>query len=150
MDLKEIATVAGKGGLYKVLSPTRSGVILESLDDKRKRFPVGGNNRVSILNEISIYTTDEEGAVLLEEVLRTIHAEFGDDPGIDSSASNDEYKAFLKHVLPNFDEDRVYVSDMKKIVQWYKLLLKHLPEFFTEPAEEASEDDATSEASPAE
>ena len=140
MDLKEIATVAGKSGLYKVLSPTRTGVILESLDEKKKRFPVGGDSRVSILQEISIYTTDEEGAVPLEDVFRSIHEEFGDDPGVETSSPGDELKAFLKHVLPNYDEERVYVSDMKKLVQWYKLLLKNLPEFFESEPEAAVEE----------
>lgn len=139
MDLKEIATVAGKSGLFRVKSAMRNGVILEALDDTRKRFPVGASSRVSILHEISIYTTDAEGAVPLEDVFRNIHSEFGDDIGVETSSPNDELRAFIKHVLPNYDEERVYTSDIKKLVQWYKLLLTHLPEFFEAQPEEKEE-----------
>lgn len=143
MDLKEIATVAGKSGLFKVKSAMRNGVILEALDDTRKRFPVGADSRVSILHEISIYTTDAEGAVPLEEVFRGIHNEFGEDIGVETSSPGDELRAFLKHVLPNYDEERVYNSDIKKLVQWYKLLLKHLPEFFEAEADADKKEEET-------
>jgi hypothetical protein len=132
MDFKEIATVAGKPGLYKVLKPSRSGVILESLDEKKSKLVVGANHRVSILSEISIYTMTEEGATPLEEVMKTMEKEFEGDLGLTSSADPDELKAFLKHVLPEYDEDKVYASDIKKLISWYNLIRKHSPEVLEE------------------
>jgi hypothetical protein len=133
MEFKEIATVSGKPGLYKVLKPSRSGVILESMDAKRGKLVVGANQRVSLLSEISIYTLTEEGASPLLEVLKTIEKEFQGDTGL-ADADNDEYKAFLKHVLPEYDEDRVYVSDIKKLINWYNVIRKEAPEVLTEEA----------------
>lgn len=139
MDLKEIASISGKGGLYHILKPTRTGVIVESLDDQKKKLVVGANHRVSVLQEVSIYTTDAEGSVPLEDVFAKIHEEFGEDPGVDTSDA-EELKAFTKHIIPEYDEDRVYPSDMKKLVNWYKILLEYAPEVF-EQQEEAQEDE---------
>lgn len=128
MELKEIASIAGKGGLYRIVKPTRGGVIVESIDDKKQRLVVGASQRVSVLKEISIYTTTAEGTEPLQNVLQSIQGEFGDDPGVDSNSSPEELRAFLKHVLPEFDQERVYVSDIKKLVSWYKILLINAPE----------------------
>ncbi len=135
MDLKEIASVSGKGGLFKIVKPTRSGVILESMDEKASRLVANANHRISVLKEISVYTNTSEGSVPLEEVFQTIYKEFGDDPGIDSSSSPEELKAFLQHNLPDYDRDRVYVSDIKKLVSWYKVLLQYAPETLQAPKE---------------
>jgi hypothetical protein len=139
MDFSEIASVSGKGGLYKVLTPTRTGVILESLDEKKSKLVAGMQSRISVLKEISIFTTDQDGAVALEEVLRKMHAEFGDDLGVDTQSDTEELRAFVKHVLPNYDQERVYPSDMKKLVAWYYILLKEVPEVFASPAEEKTD-----------
>jgi hypothetical protein len=132
MTLSEIATVSGKGGLYKVLAPTKSGVILESLDETKTKMIATANNRLSLLNEISIYTTTKEGTVPLDEVLRKINKDFGDDLGVDANSDSSELKAFMKSVLPEYDEDRVYVSDIKKLVRWYDVILKYVPEILSE------------------
>lgn len=146
MELSEIASVSGKGGLYKVMKPTKSGVILESLDDLKTRIVASANNRISLLNEISIYTTTKEGTVLLNEVLRKIHADFGNDLGVDAESDPTELKAFLKSVLPEFDENRVYVSDIKKLVKWYEIISKRAPEILTASAE--NNDSKANESSP--
>lgn len=136
MKFTELATVAGKPGLYKVLKPTRSGVILEALDEKKSKLVVGASQRVSILSEISIYTTTEEGAIALEDVMKKIEKEFQGDIGVDGTADADELKSFLKHVLPEFDEDRVYASDIKKLITWYQIIRKQVPESLEEVVEE--------------
>ncbi len=137
MKLDEIATVSGKGGLFKVLKPTKSGVILESLDEQKAKLVATSTHRMSVLSEISIYTTTKEGTVGLEHVLKKIHSDFGNDLGIDSEADPTELKAFLKSVLPEYDENRVYLSDIKKLVRWYSILNAHAPEIFTAmPGEE--------------
>lgn len=141
MEFKEIATVSGKPGLYKVLKPSRSGVILESMDEKKSKLVIGGNHRVSVLSEISIYTLTEEGATPLEEVMTTIEKEFQGDTGLTKDADNDEYKAFLKHILPEFDEERVYVSDIKKMINWYKIIREYAPEALEGNSEEKKDAD---------
>jgi len=138
MTLAEIATISGKGGLFKVVAPTKSGVILESLDDSKTKLVATASQRLSLLNEISIYTTNKEGTVALEDVLKKIHKDFGTDPGVDSNSDSNELKSFLKAVLPEYDEDRVYVSDIKKLVKWYELILKHAPDIITSDKEAAS------------
>ena len=138
-EFKDLATVSGKSGLFKILKPSRSGVILESLDEKKNKVVVGGNHRVSVLSEISIYTLTEEGAAPLSDVMKTIEKEFEGDTGLAGDADNDEYKAFLKHILPEYDESRVYVSDIKKLITWYKIIRQYEPEALQENQEKASE-----------
>ncbi len=151
MEFSDVASVSGKGGLFKVLSPTRSGVILESLDGSKKRLVAGMQTKVSVLSDISIYTTDGEGAVPLKDVMVKIHEEFGGDTGLSGTSDSEELKSFLKHVLPTYDEDRVYVSDIKKLVNWYNKLASEYPEVLTQdateekPEEVIKEDDSSSE-----
>lgn len=128
MNFKDIATVAGKPGLYKIIKPTRSGVILEAMDEKKSKLVAGMSMRVSILNDISIYTLSEAGAEPLESVMKKIEATFQGDTGVDASASDAELRAFLKSVLPDFDIDRVYVSDIKKLNAWYQIIRANVPE----------------------
>ncbi|MFN3999923.1 DUF5606 domain-containing protein [Algoriphagus sp.] len=145
MNFKDIATVAGKPGLYKILKPTRSGVVLESMDEKKAKLVAGMAQRVSVLSEISIYTLTEEGAEPLESVMKKIEAEYQGDLGLDSNADDSELRAFLKSVLPEFDTARVYTSDIKKLVSWYKLIRSIAPEVLQESKEEEKE--STSEES---
>ena len=136
MELSEIASVSGKGGLYKVLAPTKSGVILESLDESKSRLVASASNRISLLHEISIYTTTKEGTAPLLGVLKKINKDFGNDLGVDANSDGSELKAFMKSVLPEYDENRVYVSDLKKLVKWYSVILQHAPEILSAAADE--------------
>lgn len=140
MNFKEIATVAGKPGLYKVLKPSRSGVILESLDEKKAKLVAGMSQRVSILSDISIYTLTEEGAEPLESIMKKIEAEFKGDLGLDDNPDDTELRAFMKHVLPEVDEARVYTSDIKKLISWYKIIRVQVPETLEDSKEEEKED----------
>lgn len=137
MELTEIASISGKGGLFKVLKPGKSGVLLESMDATKTRIVASATQRLSLLSEISIYTTTKEGTAPLDEVLKKINQEYKNDLGVDANSDGNELKAFLKSVLPTFDEDRVYVSDIKKLVKWYGILLEQAPEVFTEQKKEA-------------
>lgn len=134
MEISEIASVSGKGGLYKILKPGKAGVVLESMDAARTKIVAGASHRVSVLHEISIYTTTKEGTVPLIDVLQKINAQFGGDLGLDADSDGKELQAFMKSVLPEFDQARVYVSDIKKLVKWYGILLKEAPETL-KPAE---------------
>ena len=147
MELTDIASVSGKPGLYKVLKPTRTGLVLESLDGKNTKLVTGPHHRVSLLHEISIYTMDYEKTIPLQEIFTKINKEFGDDPGVDGKSDSDELKSFMEHIVPDYDTERVYVSDMKKLVNWYNLLLKIAPEVLEEvKKEEASEENNKEEA----
>ncbi|WP_462251567.1 DUF5606 family protein [Ekhidna sp.] len=139
MDFSDIASVSGKGNLFKIVQPTRTGVVLESMDEHKKKMVATMHNKVSILSEISIYTTDSEGAVPLEDVMRKIHQEFDGDTDLDKNSSSEELKSFLKFVLPEYDESRVYVSDIKKLVSWYGQIVKEAPEVLAEKKEEKKE-----------
>lgn len=137
MKLSEIASVNGKGGLFKVLKPAKAGLILESMDENKTKLMATGAHKVSMLDEISIYTHSKEGTTPLEAVLKKVHAEFGADLGLDANAEGNELKAFLKSVLPDYDENKVYVSDIKKLVKWYAILLQYAPEILQATAEPA-------------
>lgn len=136
MELKDIAAVSGKPGLFKVVKQTRTGLVLESMDGKHTKLITGPHHRVSLLHEISVYTTEYDKTVPLQEIFAKIKEEFGGDPGVDGKSDPDELKSFIAHIVPDYDKDRVYVSDMKKLVSWYILLAKVAPEVFSESAAE--------------
>lgn len=136
MTIADIATVSGKGGLFKVVAPTKSGVILESLDEAKSKMVATTNHRLSLLHEISIYTTTKEGNIPLEDVFKKVQKDFGDDPGVDGNSDADELRAFMKSILPEYDEERVYTSDIKKLVRWYGLIRKFAPEVLEESKKE--------------
>src|SRR5688572_7139638 len=112
--LKEIASVSGKGGLFRILKPTRNGVILETIDDKKIKSVANSNERVSILKEISIYTTGDESSKALEDVLKDVHKLFGAELKVSSKSSDAELRDFMEKVVPDYDVEKVYCSDIRK------------------------------------
>jgi len=128
MELKDLASISGKGGLFKVLKPGKTGMILESLDDPKQKLVANPNMKLSLLDEISIYTTTKEGTTPLGDVLQKIQQEFPGDLGIDGNSDPAELKSFMKAVLPDYDESRVYVSDIKKLLKWFDTIRKSAPE----------------------
>ncbi|MEM9362785.1 MAG: DUF5606 domain-containing protein [Bacteroidota bacterium] len=123
MALDKILSIGGKPGLYKLLTQTRTGFVGESLLDG-KRISVGMRNNVSVLSEIAIYTLEEE--IPLREVFQKIkEKEEGKKTSISHKSEKIQLEEYFFEVLPNYDEDRVYASDIKKIIQWYNILLEH-------------------------
>ena len=123
MSLDKILSISGKPGLYQIVTQTRTGAVVESLIDQ-KRITVGAHSNISILSEIAIYTLAEE--VPLREVLKKVMEKEGGQPtSISHKDSKDVLEEFFFEVLPDYDEDRVYPSDIKKVVQWYNLLQKN-------------------------
>ena len=121
MKLNQILTISGKRGLYQLQSRTRSGFLALSLLDQ-KRISIGLRNNVSLLSEIAIYTL--EGEKPLEEVFKAIkEKENGQKTAVSHKATEDELEAYFFSVIPNYDEDKVYPSDIKKIIQWYNILI---------------------------
>jgi hypothetical protein len=135
--LKEIASVSGKGGLFRILKPTRNGVILETIDEKKMKLAASSSERVSILKEISVYTLGEESSRPLEEVLKSVYKLFGSELKVTNKSSDAELRDFMEKVVPDYDAEKVYCSDIKKLVNWYGILSKNFPEVFTEEKKEA-------------
>jgi hypothetical protein len=143
MALKDFASVSGKPGLWKVIKPARTGLILESYDDKKTKLITGPNHRVSVLDEISVYTNDVDKTIPLQEIFQKIFDEFAGDPGVDTKSDADELRAFMEHVAPDHDTDRVYGSDIKKIVGWYLILFPLMPGILEKEKEKEEEADKT-------
>ena len=139
MGLEKILSVAGKPGLYKLITQTRSGFVAESLLDG-KRITVSLRSSVSVLSEIAIYTLEEE--VPLREVFQKIKTkENGGKTSIGHKDEKIKLEEYFFEVLPNYDEDRVYVSDIKKIIQWYNILCDNkITDFSTEEVESSEEE----------
>jgi hypothetical protein len=121
MKLDKILSIPGKPGLYEIVTQTRVGFVAKSILDEKK-ISVSFKNNISVLSEIAIYTLEEE--VPLKEVFKSIFdKEAGQPTSVSHKASKDELEEYFFKVLPNFDEDRVYPSDIKKVIQWYNILL---------------------------
>ena len=123
--LETILAISGKPGLYKLVSRGNHNLIVETLDTQKKCFPAFAADKIISLADIAMYTDEKE--VPLREVLNNIKAkESGKTTSIDyRKASKDELFAFLGEVLPNFDRDRIYPGDVKKLIQWYNILIEN-------------------------
>ncbi len=139
--LKEVANISGKSGLYRILKPTRTGVIVESLDGKKERSVVGANARVSVLKDISVYMSDhQDSSVPLADIFFALKEKYNEGVELNTkTASDEELYAILSEVAPDFDRERVYPSDVKKIINWFNTLLKNLPEAFEVKTETAAQ-----------
>ena len=123
MELDKILSITKKPGLYKLIAQSRGGFIAESLLDQ-KRISVSITSNVSLLSEIAIYTLAEE-LPLKEVFLKVFEKENGGQASTSPKASKDDLEAYFFSVLPDYDEDRVYASDIKKVLSWYNLLNEH-------------------------
>ncbi len=138
MSLDKILSISGKPGLYELKAQTRNGFVAESLADG-KRLSVSIQNNVSILSEIAIYTFTEE--VPLREIFKRIQEKENGEKSISHKESKNKLESYFSEILPDYDEDRVYVSDMKKVIQWYNILQAKGITDFNEPEEVASEEE---------
>lgn len=137
MGLDKVLAISGKPGLYKLVLQTRNGFIAESLLDN-KRLSINMNHNVSVLSEIAIYTLTEE--VPLKNVFKAIsEKEQGAQTSISHKDSKDKLEEYFFEILPDYDEDRVYASDIKKVIQWYNLLHKNDLLQFEDTAEATEE-----------
>jgi len=139
MKLSGIISISGKPGLFKVLSSNRNSLVVESLIDGKKTTALP-THRISALEDIAIYTEDAD--VPLKDVYRTIYEKESGGPAPNHKGNMAELKSYLLEILPDYDEDRVYNSDIKKLYQWYNVL--HKADALTlesdeEDAEEAKE-----------
>jgi len=139
MTLEEIISVTGKPGLFKIISQSKSSIIVESLTDK-KRFPINAMHNVSVLDNIAIYTFEEE--VPLKLVFKEISEKEEGKECISHKESANKLVAYFQEVLPDYDDERVYTSNIKKVLQWYNLLVKSNFDFTTIKEDEDTEAEA--------
>lgn len=137
--LKQIANIAGYSGLYRILKPSRNGVIVESLDEKKAKTMMGPTARVSVLNDISIYVDAEEQSKPLGDVLLAVNEKYGENLTVDPKGPNNELAEFMASVVPDYDRDRVRTTDIKKLIVWYGILRQYAPEAFGKAADEVTE-----------
>lgn len=119
MSLQKILAISGKPGLFELKIQTRTGFVAESFLDGKK-ITVGMRSNVSLLSEIAVYTYDEE--IKLAEVFKAIATKENDGPSISHKEDNNVLGSYFREVLPEYDEERVYASDIKKIINWYNML----------------------------
>jgi len=122
MNLKDILSISGHSGLYKYISQGRQGIIVESFADK-KRTCIYTTHKVTTLEDIAIYTSDKE--VPLADIFKKIFEKENGKEAINHKSSDEELKNYMAGILPDYDRERVYVSDIKKVVTWYNILHKH-------------------------
>lgn len=138
--LKTILSISGKPGLYKLVSQGKNMLIVESINAEKKRMPAYGNEKIISLADIAMYTDDAE--VPLYEVLEAMKEKENSaaaslDP---KKATPEQFREYLSEVLPNFDRDRVYVADIKKLISWYNILIANGITDFKPEQEESKEE----------
>ena len=140
--LRTILSISGKPGLYKLISRGKNMLIVEALDATQKRQPIHGTDKVISLGDIAMYTDDEE--VPLRQVFANVKAkEEGKPATIDpKKASANELHEYMAAVLPNYDRDRVYNNDIKKLITWYNILVNNNMADFEDSTEEATTDES--------
>jgi len=134
--LKDILSISGYGGLFKFISQGRTGIIVESLEDQR-RMNASASAKISALEDIAIFTDTED--LPLKDVFKAIFEKEDGGEAISHKSSANELKDYFAEVLPDYDRDRVYVSDIKKVINWYNLLHKFEMLNFDEEEEEKEE-----------
>lgn len=144
MELKDIVSVTGVAGLHKVIGRNKTGLIVETIGENGKKFATNLRQRVSFLSDIAVFT--ENGETKLWEVIKSIRSMEDAGTAIPTGKSeNDEVKAAMASILPGYDKEKVYVSDMKKLFTWYHTLRPVL-NFETLGSEEESEETGEAEA----
>ncbi len=139
MDLSKILAITGKPGLYKHIAQSKTGIVVESVLDN-KRSSAFASDQISTLNDISIFTTDED--IKLEDVLKKIFDKEDGKVTISDKSGTSELKKYFEEVLPEYDKDRVYISDIKKVIKWYNILAENnILEFDEDKSSEEVEKD---------
>ena len=126
-ELQELAAISGMPGLYRLVRAARHGVLVESLDEKATRTLAPARNKVSLLSEISIYTQDPDQTVPLTDVFERIYQKHGAAVPVTGKSSEGELTGFMAGIIPDYDRERVYLSDIKKVANWFGIVSKHRP-----------------------
>jgi len=146
MNLKDILSITGKPGLFKTVAQAKNGVIVESISDG-KRFQVFANDKISSLEEISIFTNADD--LPLKEVIKRIYEKENGAVAADPKSDDKAMREYFASVVPEYDQERVYVSHIRKILAWYNLLNSHqLIVWDDEPAETGEPEPSDSTVTP--
>ncbi|MDX1908827.1 MAG: DUF5606 domain-containing protein [Bacteroidia bacterium] len=137
LSIKDVVALTGAPGLYRIVKTDDKSIVVESLDDRKKRQLVKGNMMVSKLTDVSIYTDGE--AEPLVNVLKKIQETFGSALPVTKDSDKDELLDFLASMLPTFDRERVYASNVKKLLSWYQVLLDFEVDLTWDPEAESGE-----------
>lgn len=139
--LKTILSISGKPGLYKLVSRAKNMLVVETISSEKKRLPVYGNEQATSLGDITMYT--EDGDKPLGEVLAAIkEKENGAEASLDlKKATAEQLRAYFAEVLPNFDRERVYTSDIKKLLSWYNILVANGMDEFVAKSEDSQKEE---------
>jgi len=139
MEFNKIISVTGKPGLFQVVSQSKNSIIVESLIDK-KRLAINTTQNVSLLENIAIYTYEED--VLLLIIFKSMFEKTGGKEALSHKENGKKLAAFFAEVLPNYDDERVYTSNIKKVIQWFNILVNAGMDFSTieVPTEESTEE----------
>lgn len=122
MSLEKLVVVGGIAGVHKVAANRSNGLIIENLDTGKKRFAPSRKHQFTPLESITIYTEDDEETLELSKVFHTMFTKLEEVPVVENNASNDDLRAYFEKVIPNYDRDRVFIGDMKKMVKWFRFL----------------------------
>lgn len=144
VEIKDVVALTGQPGLYKVVKADDRAIIVESLDDRKKRQMVKGNMVVSKLVDVSMYTESE--SEILPVIFERIKEKHGDALPVSKKSSKDELMAFLASVLPDYDKEKVYPSNVKKLISWYNILIAEKVDMAYTLEEEEAEGEETEEA----
>ena len=126
-ELQELAAISGMPGLYRLVRAARHGVLVESLDEKATRTLAPARNKVSLLSEISIYTQDPDQTVPLTKVFDRIYQQHGTTLPVTAKSNESELTDFMADIIPDYDRERVYLSDIKKVANWFGIVSKNRP-----------------------
>jgi len=144
IEIKDIVSLTGIPGLHRIVKADDRAIIVESMDARKRRQMVRGNMMASKLTDVSIYTKDESEPLV--NIIKAISEKYGDDLPVTKKSKNDELMDFLYSVLPDMDEERVYPSNVKKLLGWYKVIRAFEVDLTWEPETEGESEETKEEA----
>jgi hypothetical protein len=122
MDLSEIISISGKPGLFKVVGKTKTGVVVESLDEKKSRMSISANHQMASLDDITIYAEGDEN-LILKNVFEKMKEQEEESPPVQVTEDPVKLREYFNKVATEHDQERVYISDIKKVIKWYNILI---------------------------
>lgn len=144
MDLKDFIAIKGKGDLYRILAKTPKGIIVEALNESKTKFKVEPNLSVLLLYDITIFSNDNTD-LFLRDVFKNTFKKDGKDVPVNYKDDTFKLKEYFREIAPNYDEEKVYISDIKKIIKWYTILVGWYPEVIENIEKEEEEDKVKTE-----
>ena len=140
MNLEDLVSVSGMSGIFKMAANRNNGLIIEDLDNGKRKFASARKHQFTPLESIAIYTDDDD-SVELKKVLRSMLEQLESNPPVSTSAKSDEVREYFNKILPNHDRDKVHVSDIKRLIKWFTFLNERTLLSLEDEAEEKGGDE---------